>query len=141
VPPPAAPVPAPPPVAAPLIPAVPQEVDRTPKQTPATSNETATAEPSGKQTAPAAAKPKPTDVTAVGETVQIVQLALAKKGYNPGPANGRAGIKTQTAIRKFQKDSGVQPTGAIDYTLLEKLGIVGPRVHAFRPPPGATAGR
>lgn len=82
-----------------------------------------------------------TKVTAVGETVQIVQLTLAKKGYDPGPANGRAGSKTQTAIRKFQADRGLRPTGAIDYDLLEKLGIVGPRVHAFRPPPGATPGR
>lgn len=90
--------------------------------------------------APAAA-PAPPPVTAVGETVQIVQLALVKKGYNPGPTNGRAGLKTQAAVRKFQSDSGMQPTGAIDYDLLEKLGIVGPRVHAFRPPPGASPSR
>ncbi|MEM9682990.1 MAG: peptidoglycan-binding protein [Pseudomonadota bacterium] len=82
-----------------------------------------------------------TDVTAVGETVQIVQLALAKRGYDPGPANGRAGKKTQAAIRKFQADTDQKPTGSIDYALLEKLGIVGPRIHAFRPPPGATPGR
>lgn len=94
-----------------------------------------------KPSAAPAAKPAPPPVTAVGETVQIVQLALAKKGYDPGPANGRAGTQTQTAVRKFQSDSGMQPTGAIDYALLEKLGIVGPRVHAFRPPPGATPGR
>ena len=101
-------------------------------------------------TQPSPASPAPTDkpataettdVTAVGETVQIVQLALAKRGYDPGPANGRAGKKTQAAIRKFQTDTGQKPTGSIDYALLEKLGIVGPRIHAFRPPPGATPGR
>lgn len=109
----------------------------------------ARAKPSVATAVPTAAPPtkparpaKPaTQVTAIGETVQIVQLTLAKKGYDPGPANGRAGIKTQTAIKKFQTDRGLRPTGAIDYDLLEKLGIVGPRVHAFRPPPGATPGR
>ena len=44
-------------------------------------------------------------------------------------------IKTQTAIRKFQSDRGLRPTGAIDYDLLEKLGIVGPRPKQRRKPP------
>ncbi len=70
-----------------------------------------------------------------------MQQALAARGYEPGAANGRAGRQTQQAIRKFQADRGLEPTGAIDYALLEGLNIVGPRVHAFQPPPGATAGR
>lgn len=90
---------------------------------------------------PAAAKPAPTDVNAVGEIVRSVQQALAARGYEPGAANGRAGHQTQQAIRKFQADRGLEPTGTIDYALLESLNIVGPRLHAFRPPPGATAGR
>lgn len=90
---------------------------------------------------PAAAKPAPTDVNAVGEIVRSVQQALAARGYEPGAANGRAGHQTQLAIRKFQADRGLEPTGTIDYALLESLNIVGPRLHAFRPPPGATAGR
>jgi len=90
---------------------------------------------------PPAPKPAPTDVTAVGETVGIVQAALAERGYDPGPANGRAGSKTRAAIRKFQADRNLPPTGIIDYALLQSLGIVGPRVHAFRPPPGVATGR
>jgi hypothetical protein len=90
---------------------------------------------------PAAAKPVPTDVNAIGETVRAVQQALAVRGYDPGPANGRAGSRTQLAIRKFQADRGLEPTGSIDYAVLENLSIVGPRVHAFQPPPGATVGR
>lgn len=140
-----------PPKAVASLPAKPNETEAA-KATPATA-----APPKSDDAAPSAAAVAPTktppakpakpaaeqatNVTAVGETVQIVQLTLAKKGYDPGPANGRAGIKTQTAIRKFQSDRGLRPTGAIDYDLLEKLGIVGPRVHAFRPPPGATPGR
>ena len=86
-------------------------------------------------------KPSLSDVTAMGETVQTVQQALAKRGYNPGPANGLAGRQTETAIRKFQADRGLKQTGAIDYEVLEALEIVGPRVFAFEPPPGATPGR
>lgn len=85
--------------------------------------------------------PAPNDVVAVGETVRVVQIALAERGYDPGPANGRAGSRTQAAIRKFQADRNLEATGTIDYALLETLGIVGPRVHAFRPPPGMTVGR
>ena len=126
-------VPAEPPVAT-LAPA--EKAAETEKTAPPPASEAAA--PRAAQTTPS---PTPTDVTAVGETVRIVQLALREKGYDPGPANGRAGKKTQGAIRKFQADRKLDPTGTIDYALLEKLGIVGPRVHAFRPPPGMTVGR
>lgn len=91
--------------------------------------------------APPPPAPAPTDVTAVGETVRVVQQALAERGYDPGPPNGRAGRQTELAIRKFQEDRGLKPSGTIDYAVLESLNIVGPRVHAFQPPPGATLGR
>jgi hypothetical protein len=100
------------------------------------------AKPSAAAPKPAAPeKPSLSDVTAMGETVQTVQQALAKRGYNPGPANGLAGRQTEAAIRKFQADRGLKQTGAIDYEVLEALEIVGPRVFAFEPPPGATPGR
>jgi hypothetical protein len=100
------------------------------------------AKPSAAAPKPAAPeKPSLSDVTAMGETVQTVQQALAKRGYSPGPANGLAGRQTETAIRKFQADRGLKQTGAIDYEVLEALEIVGPRVFAFQPPPGATPGR
>ena len=85
--------------------------------------------------------PSPSDVTAVGDTVRVVQQALAARGYDPGPANGRAGRQTEQAIRKFQQDRGLKTTGTIDYAVLETLNIVGPRIHAFQPPPGTTPGR
>jgi hypothetical protein len=100
------------------------------------------AKPSATATKPAAPnKPSLSDVTAMGEIVQTVQEALAKRGYNPGPASGRAGRQTEIAIRKFQADRGLRQTGAIDYEVLEALDIVEPRVFAFQPPPGATPGR
>jgi peptidoglycan hydrolase-like protein with peptidoglycan-binding domain len=85
--------------------------------------------------------PSPSDVTAVGDTVRVVQQALVARGYDPGPVNGRAGRQTEEAIRKFQQDRGLKKTGTIDYAVLETLNIVGPRIHAFQPPPGTTPGR
>ncbi len=42
-----------------------------------------------------------------------IQAALAKKGYDPGPIDGRPGAKTAAAIRAFQKDHGLRATGKL----------------------------
>lgn len=81
--------------------------------------------------------PLQSDVTAVGEIVQLVQEALVDRGYDPGLPNGRAGKQTRTAILNFQSDRGLKRSGAVDYTLLEALGIVGPKPFAFRRPSGS----
>lgn len=53
------------------------------------------------------------------DTVAGQQSALAKLGYNPGPADGVAGPKTKAAILSFQKDHG-----------LTSDGVVGPKTRA-----------
>ena len=49
-------------------------------------------------------------------TVRNIQAGLQRLGYDPGPADGRFGPKTETAIRRFQQDNGLpvdgQPTAA-----------------------------
>jgi peptidoglycan hydrolase-like protein with peptidoglycan-binding domain len=40
-----------------------------------------------------------------------IQSGLASLGYDPGPADGRIGPKTQAAIRKFQADNQLAVTG------------------------------
>ena len=45
--------------------------------------------------------------------IKKVQEALAARGYAPGPIDGRAGPKTQKAIRLFQQDSGLDPDGQV----------------------------
>jgi hypothetical protein len=120
------------------MPAPPPESDNPGKS----AEERAAPKPQKRSEERQSADPKaPADVTAIGETVRVVQAALAERGYDPGPANGRAGRQTQLAIRKFQQDRGLEPTGTIDYAVLEQLNIVGPRVHAFQPPAGALPGR
>lgn len=46
-----------------------------------------------------------------------VQDALRRKGYAPGPVDGRFGVQTMRAVVKFQSDNGMTPTGAVDESL------------------------
>jgi N-acetylmuramoyl-L-alanine amidase len=56
-----------------------------------------------------------------GDTVKTLQAALRANGFNPGPANGIFGMKTQAAVRSFQR-LYLGPN-AVD-------GVVGPRTWA-----------
>jgi localization factor PodJL len=53
--------------------------------------------------------------------VSKIQTLLADAGYDVGPADGVAGAKTAAAVKAFQQKQGVEPTGAIDNTLLAML--------------------
>ncbi len=59
--------------------------------------------------------------------VADIQLALAKLGYEPGPADGFRGPMTNRAIRKFQADNGLPINGRIDeefeFALFDSAGI------------------
>ncbi len=55
------------------------------------------------------------------ELVMTIQGLLAERGYEPGPADGVAGPMTVDAVRAFQSESGLEPTGTIDTTLLAAL--------------------
>lgn len=50
-----------------------------------------------------------------------VQKMLAKRGYNPGPADGKMGPQTQNAVRAFQRSEGLPETGIINISLLNAL--------------------
>gem|GEM_PF-2231206 len=52
-----------------------------------------------------------------------VQQNLHKKGFEVGAADGIWGTKTQQAIRQFQQEKGLAPTGSINLALLENLGL------------------
>ncbi len=49
------------------------------------------------------------------------QRLLGSFGYNPGPADGAAGPRTQEAVRRYQEKHGLAQTGTIDQALLETL--------------------
>jgi len=57
------------------------------------------------------------------QQIAAVQRALNDRGYEAGPTDGVLGPSTRTAIRTFQSDSGLEPTGRVSPRLLAALGI------------------
>ena len=55
------------------------------------------------------------------QTVRDAQEKLAAQGYDPGPADGRIGPKTQQQIMKFQQDHQLQASGQLDDQTLAAL--------------------
>jgi peptidoglycan hydrolase-like protein with peptidoglycan-binding domain len=58
------------------------------------------------------------------DTIRRVQLALQKKGINPGPVDGIFGPLTKEAVRSFQDRYGIKASGDIDNQTLFALGEV-----------------
>lgn len=44
-------------------------------------------------------------------TIHELQKALLAKGFDPGPVDGIAGPKTRSAVRAFQAQNGLEPSG------------------------------
>ena len=61
---------------------------------------------------------KPTNPPANSGLVRDVQLALSKKGFDPGPVDGKPGKKTRAAVRAFQRSIGLPESGKISPELL-----------------------
>lgn len=135
-PPTAAPVAAPPAVAAaPAEPAPPVMVAAAqPTVLPDATPTAPPAEPAPSSTAPLAA-PEPLR----GEEVREIQKRLQGFGFNPGPADGVAGRMTAGAVMSYQQSRGQPQTGDVDRELLERLRQdPAPQVT---PPPTRTAQR
>jgi len=56
-------------------------------------------------------------------TVYQAQKKLQDLGYNPGPLDGLWGIKTEKAIKEFQRKNGLPVTGKLDKIVRKKLYI------------------
>ena len=57
------------------------------------------------------------------EVIANVQTALQDAGYYYGPITGSLSVDTRAAIANFQRDYGLQITGAIDEPTVEALGL------------------
>jgi localization factor PodJL len=55
------------------------------------------------------------------DLVSLVQMLLAEKGFDPGPADGLLGRQTVEAITRFQEQAGLPKTGQIDTGLVTAL--------------------
>ena len=58
------------------------------------------------------------------DSIRKVQLALQKKGINPGPVDGKFGPLTKQALRSFQDRYGIKSSGEADNQTLFALGEV-----------------
>lgn len=55
------------------------------------------------------------------DQVMEAQRQLSSLGYEVGNTDGKLGPKTKQAIRKFQKDEGLQASGSLDQETLAQL--------------------
>ncbi len=65
--------------------------------------------------------PAPDDDAVSQKTVGMIQTGLSELGYDPGPVDGKLGQKTHDAIRDFQRDRALLPTGEPSGDLLIEL--------------------
>ena len=56
------------------------------------------------------------------DEIYKIQKRLIELGYEPGPSDGIMGKMTKRAIKNFQKDNDLPPTGKIDNETKNKLG-------------------
>jgi len=77
---------------------------------------------------------------ATGEEIREIQTLLADRGYDPGPIDGMMGPRTAAAIREYEKEADLEPTGEATHGLLARLRdtATGP---GRRPPKRDTAPR
>jgi lipid-binding SYLF domain-containing protein len=73
------------------------------------------------QPQPAAAPPPPPPASAAAYDVKEIQRGLLMLGYDPGPADGEMGPRTQAAIRAYQADQGLAVTGEPSAALQQRL--------------------
>ena len=57
------------------------------------------------------------------DRIEEIQTALARDGYYHGDATGKWDPATVDAMKRFQQDNGLNPTGKLDATSLQKLGL------------------
>ena len=57
------------------------------------------------------------------ERVRQAQERLAAAGLDPGPADGVMGARTRAALRAFQEERGLDPTGEPNGATLTELGV------------------
>ena len=72
--------------------------------------------------------------------VREVQQKLNQEGHDVGSIDGQFGPKTQAALRSFQQEEGLQPSGQIDQQTLEKLGIASSESGSMGTSAGGTVG-
>jgi hypothetical protein len=81
--------------------------------------------------------PAETHVRIVAE----VQRQLGDRGYYRGGINGRYGRRTAFALRTFQLQSGISPSGQLDVRTLDALGLPAENVAYLESAPSSYGSR
>lgn len=67
------------------------------------------------------------------DRIEQIQRALSRSGYYQGDPTGRWDADTVSAMKNFQQAHGITPTGKIDASSLQQLGL-GSDVAGLAPP-------
>jgi peptidoglycan hydrolase-like protein with peptidoglycan-binding domain len=79
-------------------------------------------------------QPAPRRISARGAVAEV-QRQLMSRGYYRGRVDGRPGRQTAFALRAFQFQSGLPPTGRLDTTTLNALGLSNENLAYLEPAP------
>lgn len=60
-------------------------------------------------------------------TLREAQQRLAALGYRPGAADGKTGPRTREALKSFQQDQGLPPSGVLDAETMQRLRDAPPK--------------
>jgi hypothetical protein len=85
------------------------------------------------------AKREPIQKAPTPERISEIQSSLARGGYYQGDPNGKWDANTVTAMQKFQSANGLDPSGKLDATSLQKLGLGSGIAGVSAPKPATTA--
>ena len=69
------------------------------------------------------ARREPTQKAPTPERISEIQSSLARGGYYQGEPNGKWDANTVGALQKFQSANGLDASGKLDATSLQKLGL------------------
>jgi hypothetical protein len=97
-----------------------------PQNTPAASVTHKSATPSAKKKKSShkhSSRREPFQKAPTPDRISEIQTALSRGGYFEGNANGKWDSSTVSAMQKFQSANGLNSSGKIDATTLQKLGL------------------
>jgi peptidoglycan hydrolase-like protein with peptidoglycan-binding domain len=82
----------------------------------------------------------PKQKSPTSDRITEIQTALSHGGYYQGDPNGRWDSTTVAAMQKFQSANGIEASGKLDATSLQKLGLGSDIAGVSAPRPRAPAG-
>ena len=109
--------------------------NKTTKKTKKKTSSTSKANSTKRRKKPAVASWRSTQKAPTPERYKEIQQALASKGYlQPDASSGVWDNSSVSALKKFQEDQSLEPSGKLDSLSLIALGL-GPRHAEPHPPP------